>query len=148
MQAIGYRHIQPVVDGADTLVNALASMKVDTRRFARRQRTWLRAIPEPSSWLEPEHRSTRLFASVEGFLRACRVQTGQPSDGDGEGASHTPALQADDGLSGSAILHHDGNDPDRIPDGRTRRPTERRQVDALQPLCRLSPGARRGSARA
>ena len=42
MQSIGYRHIQPVVDGADTLVNALEGIKIDTRRFARRQRTWLR----------------------------------------------------------------------------------------------------------
>ena len=46
MQAIGYRHIQPVVDGADTLANALESMKLDTRRFARRQRTWIRPLPD------------------------------------------------------------------------------------------------------
>jgi len=46
MQAIGYRHINPVADGSDTLVNALELMKRDTRRFARRQRTWLRKVSE------------------------------------------------------------------------------------------------------
>jgi tRNA dimethylallyltransferase len=52
MQAIGYRHIQPVVDGADTLANALEAMKVDTRRFARRQRTWIRPLPDVH-WHDP-----------------------------------------------------------------------------------------------
>ncbi|HKK52235.1 MAG TPA: tRNA (adenosine(37)-N6)-dimethylallyltransferase MiaA [Myxococcota bacterium] len=66
MQAIGYRHIQPVVDGSDTLVNALAAMKVDTRRFARRQRTWLRAVPE-AIWLDPSDPDA-VVAEVERFL--------------------------------------------------------------------------------
>jgi tRNA dimethylallyltransferase len=84
MQAIGYRHIQPVVDGADTLVNALASMKVDTRRFARRQRTWLRAIPEVQ-WLDPAQVDA-LDASVEGFLQPAGADRAS-RDEDGEGAS-------------------------------------------------------------
>jgi len=42
-----------VVAGSDTLVNAVAEMKRDTRRFARRQRTWLRAVPG-LCWLDPE----------------------------------------------------------------------------------------------
>jgi tRNA dimethylallyltransferase len=46
MQSIGYRHMLPVVAGQDTLVNALEAMQRDTRRFARRQRTWLRGVPE------------------------------------------------------------------------------------------------------
>jgi tRNA dimethylallyltransferase len=44
MQAIGYRHMAPVVDGSDTLANAQTAMQRDTRRFARRQRTWLRSV--------------------------------------------------------------------------------------------------------
>jgi tRNA dimethylallyltransferase len=52
MQSIGYRHIQPVVAGSDTLANALVAMQRDTRRFARRQRTWLRGVPE-CVWLDP-----------------------------------------------------------------------------------------------
>ena len=46
MRAIGYRHMQPVVDGLDTLADVLEAMKRDTRRFARRQRTWLRGVAE------------------------------------------------------------------------------------------------------
>jgi tRNA dimethylallyltransferase len=45
MQAIGYRHVLPVVAGHDVLANALPAMQRDTRRFARRQRTWLRGVP-------------------------------------------------------------------------------------------------------
>ncbi|MCH2171094.1 tRNA (adenosine(37)-N6)-dimethylallyltransferase MiaA [Myxococcota bacterium] len=44
MQAIGYRHMNVVADGQCTLDQALASMQRDTRHFARRQRTWLRAL--------------------------------------------------------------------------------------------------------
>ena len=46
LQSIGYRHLGAVVDGQDTLANALPAMQRDTRRFARRQRTWIRAVPE------------------------------------------------------------------------------------------------------
>jgi tRNA dimethylallyltransferase len=67
MQAIGYRHLLPVVRGGDTLRNALAAMQRDTRRFARRQRTWLRSVPE-ARWFDPAARDA-IFAAVEEFLR-------------------------------------------------------------------------------
>jgi tRNA dimethylallyltransferase len=66
MQAIGYRHMAPVVDGVDTIANALVAMKRDTRQFARRQRTWIRSVPEALS-LHPEDEA-RIVESVEGFL--------------------------------------------------------------------------------
>jgi tRNA dimethylallyltransferase len=66
MQAIGYRHMQPVVDGSDTLANALELMQRDTRRFARRQRTWLRKIPEALQ-LHPDERGP-IYEKVEAFL--------------------------------------------------------------------------------
>lgn len=72
MQAIGYRHIQPVVDGADTLVNAVAAMKADTKRFARRQRTWLRAVPE-AVWVDPA-RSAGILERVDRFLRVAEPE--------------------------------------------------------------------------
>ena len=53
MRAIGYRHMQPVIDGVDTLASVVETMKRDTRRFARRQRTWLRAVRDVE-WLPPE----------------------------------------------------------------------------------------------
>jgi tRNA dimethylallyltransferase len=66
MQAIGYRHIQPVVDGSDTLANAVESMKVDTRRFARRQRTWIRPLPDVY-WHDPADPEA-IVERVEAFL--------------------------------------------------------------------------------
>jgi tRNA dimethylallyltransferase len=70
MQAIGYRHMSPVVEGSDTLANALVEMQRDTRRFARRQRTWLRKVPE-ARWVHPEDREA-ILGAVEAFLGAAR----------------------------------------------------------------------------
>jgi tRNA dimethylallyltransferase len=67
MRAIGYRHMQPVIDGADTLANVLVEMQRDTRHFARRQRTWLRSLRD-AVWMEPEDEE-ELQEAVEGFLR-------------------------------------------------------------------------------
>ncbi len=66
MQAIGYRHINPVVDGSDTLSNALTSMQTDTRRFARRQRTWLRKVAK-ARWCDPRDGDS-IHREVEDFL--------------------------------------------------------------------------------
>jgi tRNA dimethylallyltransferase len=66
MQAIGYRHVMPVVAGVDTLANALEVMRRDTRRFARRQRTWLRKV-SAVRWLHPDS-NDELLATVEAFL--------------------------------------------------------------------------------
>jgi tRNA dimethylallyltransferase len=66
LRAIGYRHMTPVVDGADTLANALEVMRRDTRRFARRQRTWLRKVPDVR-WQRPEETGA-IFDAVESFL--------------------------------------------------------------------------------
>ncbi|NNL67596.1 MAG: tRNA (adenosine(37)-N6)-dimethylallyltransferase MiaA [Myxococcales bacterium] len=68
LQGIGYRHMHPVVEGSDTLVNAVAAMKLDTRRFARRQRTWLRALPQVR-WFHPAD-GARILAQIEAFLAA------------------------------------------------------------------------------
>ena len=68
MQSIGYRHMTPVAEGRDTLANALVAMQRDTRHFARRQRTWLRGIPE-ALWLDPADRD-RIFQLVEAFARS------------------------------------------------------------------------------
>jgi tRNA dimethylallyltransferase len=53
MRAIGYRHMQPVIDGLDTLASVLEAMRRDTRQFARRQRTWLRRV-EGVEWMHPD----------------------------------------------------------------------------------------------
>jgi len=66
LQAIGYRHLMPVVDGQDTLENALAGMRRDTRHFARRQRTWFRRVPD-AVWLSPDD-SRGIESRVRAFV--------------------------------------------------------------------------------
>lgn len=67
MGALGYRHMQPVVEGRSTLADALREMQRDTRRFARRQRTWLRKVPE-AIWMDPAD-ATQVYKTVESFLQ-------------------------------------------------------------------------------
>jgi tRNA dimethylallyltransferase len=66
MRAIGYRHLQPVIEGQVTLADVLPVLKRDTRQFARRQRTWFRA-QAGVRWMDPADRAA-LAASVERFL--------------------------------------------------------------------------------
>jgi tRNA A37 N6-isopentenylltransferase MiaA len=80
MQAIGYRHMQAVVDGLDTLVNALAAIETDTRRFARRQRTWLRAVPEVR-WYDPAD-ADQISEQVGRFLEASESSLVSSADGE------------------------------------------------------------------
>jgi len=71
MRAIGYRHMQPVIDGSDTLANVLVEMQRDTRHFARRQRTWLRSLPD-AVWMEPDDEEG-LLSAVGAFLHGTRA---------------------------------------------------------------------------
>jgi tRNA dimethylallyltransferase len=66
LQAIGYRHMQPVIEGSETLANVLAAMRRDTRHLARRQRTWFRAVPE-AVWVRPDE-GAEIAKRVEEFL--------------------------------------------------------------------------------
>ncbi len=74
MQAIGYRHMQPVVTGTQTLTGALEAMCRDTRRYARRQRTWLRSVSE-AVWVKPEPRAA-IEERVEKFLSTGEINRG------------------------------------------------------------------------
>ncbi len=65
-QAIGYRHVLPVAQGSDTLSNALEAMQRDTRRFARRQRTWIRSVPD-AILLDPDDQDG-IVHRVEAFV--------------------------------------------------------------------------------
>ncbi len=66
MKSIGYRHMLPVALGDDTLASAVVSMQTDTRRFARRQRTWLRPL-EDVEWFDPRTPDP-IFTRTEAFL--------------------------------------------------------------------------------
>jgi tRNA dimethylallyltransferase len=52
MRAIGYRHMGRHIKGESSLDDAVAQMKRDTRRYAKRQMTWFRRLPEVH-WFEP-----------------------------------------------------------------------------------------------
>jgi len=67
MQSIGYRHMNTVADGHDTLEMALESMQRDTRQFARRQRTWLRKV-EGVQWVNPAEIEP-VSTLIEAFLK-------------------------------------------------------------------------------
>jgi tRNA dimethylallyltransferase len=75
MGALGYRHMQPVLEGRATLADALALMQRDTRRFARRQRTWLRKVPDaiPVHPADP----VRIAERVAAFLRGAGGEEGE-----------------------------------------------------------------------
>jgi tRNA dimethylallyltransferase len=53
MQGIGYRHLAPVARRADRLDTAVAAMKRDTRRYAKRQWTWFSREPG-LVWIETD----------------------------------------------------------------------------------------------
>jgi len=53
MAAIGYREMEPVLQGKATLAEAIREIERATRQFARRQRTWLRKLPDVI-WVKPE----------------------------------------------------------------------------------------------
>jgi tRNA dimethylallyltransferase len=53
MQGIGYRHLAAAAGGASGLDRAVATMKRDTRRYARRQWTWFAREPN-LEWVETE----------------------------------------------------------------------------------------------
>jgi tRNA dimethylallyltransferase len=76
LQAIGYRHLMPVVDGRDTLASAQEAMSRDTRRFARRQRTWFRAVREAIP-LHPDDR-----AGIDKVVAEFASGADQSSEGD------------------------------------------------------------------
>jgi tRNA dimethylallyltransferase len=82
MQAIGYRHMQPVIDGLETLAHVLEAMKRDTWQFARRQRTWLRRVRDAVG-VHPDD-DVAIAGLVERFLEA------EAPRGDGEEAGGPP----------------------------------------------------------
>jgi tRNA dimethylallyltransferase len=68
MQSLGYRHLVRYLTGRTGLAEAVATMKRDTRRYAKRQMTWFGRDPE-IRWIHPVEREriTRLaLAFLEG----------------------------------------------------------------------------------
>lgn len=53
LQTVGYREIFEYLDGKTSLDEAIAAIKTNTRRYAKRQLTWFRRDPEVH-WTDPE----------------------------------------------------------------------------------------------
>jgi len=66
MQALGYRHMVNVLEGAWTMEEATRSLQTDTRRYAKRQLTWFRA-EHGLNWFRPEDQDG-ITRRVEEFL--------------------------------------------------------------------------------
>lgn len=66
LQSIGYRHTGLVLKGQMPLDEAVALMKRDTRRLAKRQLTWFRSDPE-IEWFHPDQRE-EMQAAAERFF--------------------------------------------------------------------------------
>jgi tRNA dimethylallyltransferase len=51
LKALGYRQLRGFLDETSTLAEAVAQLKRDTRRYAKRQLTWFRRVPE-AVWID------------------------------------------------------------------------------------------------
>lgn len=69
MQAIGYRHLREYLDGQRDLKETVRLIKRDTRRFAKRQLTWLRG-DERYHWLSPATAAQRRACTTMITIRA------------------------------------------------------------------------------
>ncbi len=68
MKSLGYRHLAAHLHGETGLPEAIAMIKRDTRRFAKRQLTWFRA-DEEILWIDPRpENDPRIEALVKNFL--------------------------------------------------------------------------------
>jgi tRNA dimethylallyltransferase len=68
MQSLGYRQMLDYIQGHLTWPEAVCQIKRDTRRYAKRQMTWLRADPG-FVWIAPDSKD-RLIGLVTDFLKA------------------------------------------------------------------------------
>jgi tRNA dimethylallyltransferase len=68
MQAIGYRHIVGYLKDTWKFNETIRLIQRDTRRYAKRQLTWLRADPE-IIWVNPDD-TTEIINKVMTFIAA------------------------------------------------------------------------------
>ena len=77
-EAIGYKEIVDALDGACTLDEAAERIKLATRQYAKRQRTWFRH-DKRVVWLDAEGRPAREIAE-EAILRESQIDSGVEGD--------------------------------------------------------------------
>ena len=66
-QAIGYKELKPYIDGLISLEDAVEKLKMETRRYAKRQLTWFRRNPD-INWLDID-----LYSADELINKACSI---------------------------------------------------------------------------
>jgi len=76
MQAIGYRHLLEHLDGRRDLAQTVHLIKRDTRRFAKRQMTWLRR-ESGFAWLAPANQFQRRASIAVMSQGAQRLMRGE-----------------------------------------------------------------------
>ena len=67
MQSIGYKEINQFLDGDISLEEAVLLIERDTKRFAKRQMTWLRKDNE-IKWFERDKNFDQIVDSAKEFL--------------------------------------------------------------------------------
>ena len=67
MKSIGYKRINEFLDGQLGFETAVESIKTDTKRFSKRQSTWLRA-DEDIRWFDPADGKSPILEACSSFL--------------------------------------------------------------------------------
>jgi tRNA dimethylallyltransferase len=67
LQAIGYREAQEHLRGALDREQAIERMRIATRQYAKRQRTWFRALPD-ATWLDGRETHDDVLRRIEPFI--------------------------------------------------------------------------------
>jgi tRNA dimethylallyltransferase len=67
LQSLGYRHLSKFLQGQWSWEEAVERLKIDTRRYAKRQLTWFKADPEVR-WFHPGQ-TAELAGALEEFFR-------------------------------------------------------------------------------
>lgn len=65
--AIGYKELIPYLEGKTTLEEAVKKLKMETRRYAKRQLTWFRR-DEKINWIDID-----LFSNEDIIISACKI---------------------------------------------------------------------------
>ncbi len=71
MKSLGYRHLVEVIKGIRDLKEAVDLIKRDTRRYAKRQLTWL-AKEENLTWFSPEE-FDKIRLNIFKFLKQSEI---------------------------------------------------------------------------
>ena len=79
MQSLGYRHLMRYLTGRTSFAEAVATMKRDTRRYAKRQMTWFGRDSE-IRWIHPTDRES-IARLVRAFLEDPEDQRGEDALG-------------------------------------------------------------------